>query len=54
MFMETSRASLNLCARRGVEEYDHPIIGKIVRDASADNQKWSSMILGIVNRPHSK
>jgi Protein of unknown function (DUF1592)/Protein of unknown function (DUF1588)/Protein of unknown function (DUF1585)/Protein of unknown function (DUF1595) len=34
---------------RGVEEYDAPIIRKIVRDASADGQRWSSIILGIVN-----
>jgi hypothetical protein len=33
---------------RGLEEYDAPIIRKIVRDASADGQRWSSIILGIV------
>jgi len=33
---------------RGVEEYDAPVIRKIVREASADDQKWSSIILGIV------
>jgi hypothetical protein len=34
---------------RGVEEYDHSVIRKITREASADDQKWSSIILGIVN-----
>jgi Protein of unknown function (DUF1592)/Protein of unknown function (DUF1588)/Protein of unknown function (DUF1587)/Protein of unknown function (DUF1585)/Protein of unknown function (DUF1595) len=33
---------------RGVEEYDRPIIRKIVREAAADNHKWSAIILGIV------
>jgi len=50
MFMENfTERLLTYALGRGVEEYDHPIIRKIVRDASADNQKWSSMILGIVN-----
>jgi len=34
---------------RGVEEYDYPVIRKIVNEASADDQRWSSIILGIVN-----
>jgi Protein of unknown function (DUF1592)/Protein of unknown function (DUF1588)/Protein of unknown function (DUF1585)/Protein of unknown function (DUF1587)/Protein of unknown function (DUF1595) len=33
---------------RGVEEYDAPAIRRIAREASADDQKWSSIILGIV------
>ncbi len=33
---------------RGVEEYDRPVIRKIVRDAAPDDQRWSSIILGIV------
>jgi hypothetical protein len=33
---------------RGVEYYDEPAIRKIVRDAAADNYRWSSLILGIV------
>jgi hypothetical protein len=50
MFMENfTERLLTYALGRGVEEYDHPIIRKIVRDASADNQKWSSMIFGIVN-----
>jgi Protein of unknown function (DUF1592)/Protein of unknown function (DUF1588)/Protein of unknown function (DUF1585)/Protein of unknown function (DUF1587)/Protein of unknown function (DUF1595) len=34
---------------RGVEQYDAPIIRRIVREASADDYKWSSIVLGIVN-----
>ena len=34
---------------RGVEYYDKPAIRKIVRDASANNYHWSSIVLGIVN-----
>jgi uncharacterized protein DUF1592/uncharacterized protein DUF1588/uncharacterized protein DUF1585/uncharacterized protein DUF1587/uncharacterized protein DUF1595 len=33
---------------RGVEEYDRPVIRKIVREAAPDDQRWSSIILGIV------
>jgi hypothetical protein len=33
---------------RGVEEYDYAALRKIAREAAADNQKWSSIILGIV------
>ncbi len=34
---------------RGIEYYDQPAIRKIARDAAADNYRWSSVILGIVN-----
>src|SRR5438093_179597 len=34
---------------RGLEEYDQAAIRKITREAVADDQKWSSIILGIVN-----
>jgi len=34
---------------RGVEEYDFAALRKITGDAAKDNQKWSSIILGIVN-----
>jgi len=34
---------------RGVEEYDHPVLRKITREATSDNHRWSSIILGIVN-----
>jgi hypothetical protein len=33
---------------RGVEEYDYAALRKIAREAAPDNQKWSSIILGIV------
>jgi hypothetical protein len=33
---------------RGVEEYDRPVIRKIVRETAADDNKWSSIILSIV------
>jgi hypothetical protein len=32
-----------------VEEYDQAAIRKITRGAAAENQTWSSIILGIVN-----
>jgi len=49
MFVETFTERLMTYALgRGVEEYDAPIIRRIVREASADNQRWSSIILGIV------
>jgi len=31
-----------------VEEYDYAALRKIAREAAPDNQKWSSIILGIV------
>jgi hypothetical protein len=34
---------------RGVEEYDAPVIRRIAREASANDQRWSAIILGIVN-----
>jgi len=50
MFVENfTERLLTYALGRGVEEYDHAVIRKITRDASADNQKWSSIILGIVN-----
>jgi hypothetical protein len=33
---------------RGVEEYDRPVVRRIVREAAPDDQRWSSIILGIV------
>jgi hypothetical protein len=33
---------------RGVEEYDYAALRTIAREAAADNQKWSSVIYGIV------
>jgi hypothetical protein len=50
MFVETlTERLLTYALGRGVEEYDHPTIRRIVREASADDQKWSAIILGIVN-----
>jgi hypothetical protein len=50
MFVETfTERLLTYALGRGVEEYDRPVIRKIVRDASADDQKWSDIILGIIN-----
>jgi hypothetical protein len=36
---------------RRIEYYDHPAVRKIVRDAAAQNYRWSSVILGIVKSP---
>jgi hypothetical protein len=36
---------------RKVEYYDGPAVRKIVRDAAAENYRWSSIILGIVKSP---
>jgi hypothetical protein len=50
MFAETfTERLLTYGLGRGLEEYDAPIIRRIVRDASAGDQKWSSIVLGIVN-----
>ena len=50
MFVETfTERLLTYALGRGVEDYDHAALRKIARGAAADNQKWSSIILGIVN-----
>jgi mono/diheme cytochrome c family protein len=50
LFVETfTERLLTYALGRGVEEYDHPVIRKIVSDASRDDHRWSSIILGIVN-----
>jgi hypothetical protein len=50
MFVETfTERLLTYALGRGVEEYDQAALRKIAREAAADNQKWSSIILGIVN-----
>jgi hypothetical protein len=36
---------------RGIEYFDMPTVRKIVRDARADNYKFSSMVMGIVRSP---
>jgi len=33
---------------RGIEYYDQPAIRKIMREAAANDYRWSSLILGIV------
>ena len=37
---------------RRLEYYDRPAVRKIVRDAAANNYRWSSLILGIVDGPN--
>jgi hypothetical protein len=49
-FVETfTERLLTYALGRGVEEYDFAALRKITRDAAKDNQKWSAIILGIVN-----
>ena len=36
---------------RRLEYYDHPSVRKIVRDAAANQYRWSSLIVGIVESP---
>ena len=36
---------------RGLEYYDQPTVRQIVRDASANDYRWSSLILGIAKSP---
>jgi hypothetical protein len=36
---------------RGVEHTDLPAVRQIVRDAAANDYRWSSIVLGIVNSP---
>jgi len=50
MFVETfTERLLTYALGRGVEEYDRPVIRKIVHEADADNDRWSAIILNIVN-----
>ncbi len=49
LFVETfTERLLTYALGRGVEQYDHPVIRKIVREAADDDYRWSSIILGIV------
>jgi hypothetical protein len=34
-----------------LESYDRPAVRMIVRDAAADDYRWSSIILGIAKSP---
>ena len=36
---------------RGLQDYDMPVVRAIVRDAPADDNRFSSIILGIVKSP---
>jgi hypothetical protein len=36
---------------RKVEYYDEPAVRKIVRDSAAQNYRWSSLVLGIIESP---
>ena len=36
---------------RRIEYYDHPAVRKIVRDASTQQYRWSTLIQGIVESP---
>ena len=50
LFVETfTERLLTYALGRGVEPYDRPALRKITRVAAADNQRWSSIILGIVS-----
>jgi hypothetical protein len=50
MFVDTfTERLLTYALGRGVEEYDRPVIRRIVHTAAADDYRWSSIILGIVN-----
>jgi len=49
LFVETfTERLLTYALGRGLEQYDRPVIRKITREAAADDQRWSSIILGIV------
>jgi hypothetical protein len=48
-FVETfTERLLTYALGRGTEQYDAPVIRRIVRDAAAGDYRWSSIILGIV------
>ncbi len=49
MFVETfTERLLTYALGRGVEQYDAPVIRKIVRESASGDYRWSSIILGIV------
>jgi hypothetical protein len=49
LFVETfTERLLTYALGRGVEEYDGPVLRKIMRETAPDNDRWSSIILGIV------
>jgi hypothetical protein len=49
LFIETfTERLLTYALGRGVEAYDQPVIRKIVREAAAQDHRWSSIVLNIV------
>ncbi len=49
-FVETvTEKLLTYALGRGLEYYDRPFIRAVTRDAAADDHRWSSLILGIVD-----
>jgi hypothetical protein len=49
LFVETfAERLLTYALGRGVEEYDHAALRKITRAAALNDNRWSSIILGIV------
>jgi mono/diheme cytochrome c family protein len=49
-FVETvTEKLLTYALGRGLEYYDRPVVRKIVREAAANDYRWSSIILGITN-----
>jgi hypothetical protein len=49
MFVENfTERLLTYALGRGLEEYDNAALRKIAREAAADDQRWSAIILGIV------
>ena len=48
-FVETlTERLLTYALGRGVQYYDMPVVRKIVKDASAKNNRFSALVLGIV------
>ena len=49
-FVETfTERLLTYALGRGLEQYDRPVVRKITREAASNDQRWSAIILGIVN-----
>jgi hypothetical protein len=50
MFVNTvTEKLLTYALGRGVEYYDEPAVRSIMREAAANNYRWSALVLGIVN-----
>jgi len=49
LFVDTvTERLLTYALGRGLEEYDRPVIRRITRQAAADDYRWSSIILGVI------